>query len=48
MLDFVHERALEQRVADRITVVHAELGEVEWPGTRQLAETQARSLRRPV
>ena len=48
MLDCVHERALEQGLADRITVVHADLGEVEWPGTRQLAETQARSLRRPV
>jgi 3'-phosphoadenosine 5'-phosphosulfate sulfotransferase (PAPS reductase)/FAD synthetase len=41
MLDCVHERALEQGVADRITVVHADLGEVEWPDTRELARAQA-------
>ncbi len=41
MLDCVYERASAQGVADRITVVHADLGDVEWPGTRELAEAQA-------
>ena len=41
MLDCVHERAVAQGVADRITVVHVDLGRVEWPGTRVLARAQA-------
>ena len=41
LLDCVHEHAAAQGVADRITVVHAGLGDVEWPGTRELAEAQA-------
>ena len=41
MLDCVYERAAAQDVADRITVVHADLGDVEWPGTRELARAQA-------
>jgi hypothetical protein len=28
-------------VLERVRVVHADLGRVEWKGTRQLAETQA-------
>lgn len=41
LLDCVHGRALAEGVSDRITVVHADLGGVEWPGTRQFAEAQA-------
>jgi 3'-phosphoadenosine 5'-phosphosulfate sulfotransferase (PAPS reductase)/FAD synthetase len=41
LLDCVHARADGQSVTDRITVVHADLGDVEWPGTRQLAQAQA-------
>jgi 3'-phosphoadenosine 5'-phosphosulfate sulfotransferase (PAPS reductase)/FAD synthetase len=41
LLDCVHERAVAQAVVERITAVHADLGDVEWPGTRQLAEAQA-------
>ncbi|WP_324787153.1 phosphoadenosine phosphosulfate reductase family protein [Streptomyces sp. H51] len=29
-------------VLDRVHVVHCDLGDVEWPGTRELAEAQAR------
>ena len=42
MLRVVTEAAAEQGVADRIVVVHADLGRVEWQGTRELAGTQAR------
>jgi len=33
----------EQYPRDRIIVAHADLGQMEWPGTRELAEYQARS-----
>jgi 3'-phosphoadenosine 5'-phosphosulfate sulfotransferase (PAPS reductase)/FAD synthetase len=43
MLDFVVEQSDRAGVArHRLVVVHADLGRVEWPGTRALAEEQAR------
>lgn len=42
MLDLVAERARDAGVEKRVVVVHADLGRVEWPGTRELAERQAR------
>jgi 3'-phosphoadenosine 5'-phosphosulfate sulfotransferase (PAPS reductase)/FAD synthetase len=42
MLRRVALLAAEQGVSDRLVVVHADLGRVEWKGTRELAETQAR------
>jgi 3'-phosphoadenosine 5'-phosphosulfate sulfotransferase (PAPS reductase)/FAD synthetase len=43
MLDVVVEQADRARIPrSRLVVVHADLGRVEWPGTRQLAEEQAR------
>ena len=43
MLDIVVERCDAARVPrDRLLVAHADLGRVEWPGTRELAEEQAR------
>jgi 3'-phosphoadenosine 5'-phosphosulfate sulfotransferase (PAPS reductase)/FAD synthetase len=41
MLDLVAERAAAAGVAHRVVVVHADLGRVEWAGTRELAERQA-------
>lgn len=41
MLDRVVGQARHQGVLDRLTVGHADLGRVEWPGTCQLAEAQA-------
>jgi len=41
MLDYVVEQADAAGVRDRIVVVHADLGRIEWPGTRELAERQA-------
>src|SRR3990172_3275915 len=41
MLDYICEMAREQGVLNRVTVVHADLGRVEWAGTRELAERQA-------
>lgn len=41
MLDSVIEQATRERVLDRVVVVHADLGRVEWKGTRDLAERQA-------
>jgi len=40
MLHIVHQAAEAAGVADRIVTVHADLGRVEWPGTRELAERQ--------
>lgn len=40
MLDLVVRLAREQGVADRVQVVHCDLGRVEWAGTRDLAERQ--------
>src|SRR6516225_9223288 len=43
MLDVVVERCDQAGVPrDRLVVAHADLGRVEWPGTRALAEEQAR------
>src|SRR5262245_62312416 len=43
MIDFVVEQCDAAGVPrDRLVVVHADLGRVEWPGTRALAEEQAR------
>lgn len=41
MLHFVTELAREAGVADRIVVIHADLGKIEWPGTLELAREQA-------
>lgn len=42
-LRYVCDLASYQGVLDRVTVLHNDLGErVEWPGTRDLAEKQAR------
>lgn len=42
MIDYVVELADRSKVSrSRLVVVHAELGRVEWPGTRELAEEQA-------
>jgi 3'-phosphoadenosine 5'-phosphosulfate sulfotransferase (PAPS reductase)/FAD synthetase len=43
MLDVVVEQCDQARVPrSRLLVAHADLGRVEWPGTRELAEEQAR------
>lgn len=55
MLDFVVEQCDQAGVPrSRLVVAHADLGRVEWPGTRELAEEQARhyglafhAIRRP-
>lgn len=44
MLSHVAGLAREAGVLDRVVAVHADLGRFEWPGTRELAETQARHL----
>lgn len=41
-LDVTVEAADRAGVRDRLVVVHADLGRVEWPGTRELAEEHAR------
>lgn len=41
MLDHLVELADEAGVRDRMVVVHADLGRVEWTGTRELAEEHA-------
>lgn len=41
MLDYVTELAREAGVTDRIVVVHADLGRVEWKGTKKLFFAQA-------
>lgn len=35
-------------VLDRVVAVHCDLGRVEWPGTRELAEVQARMMGVPL
>lgn len=42
MLDYVVELADKEGVRDRILVGHADLGRVEWKGTPELAERQAK------
>jgi 3'-phosphoadenosine 5'-phosphosulfate sulfotransferase (PAPS reductase)/FAD synthetase len=42
LLDVMVQRCLAEGIPlSRIVVVHADLGTMEWPGTRQLAEIQA-------
>ena len=41
MLDVVVEDAQAEGVRDRLVAVHADLGRVEWPGTRELAAEHA-------
>jgi len=41
MMRVVVDQARAEGVADRLVAVHADLGRVEWAGTRELAETQA-------
>ncbi|MFJ9890842.1 phosphoadenosine phosphosulfate reductase family protein [Streptomyces sp. NPDC091287] len=41
MLDYVAQLAREAGVSERIVVLHNDLGEVEWPGTSELAREQA-------
>ncbi|WP_243754153.1 phosphoadenosine phosphosulfate reductase family protein [Labedaea rhizosphaerae] len=41
MLDLVAQLAREQDVLDHVTVLHCDLGRVEWPGTAELAREQA-------
>lgn len=41
MLDHLSGLAQQAGVTDRVTVVHADLGRVEWPGTKELAAEQA-------
>lgn len=43
MLDYVCERAEAEGVLSRVVVVHADLGRVEWSGTREIAQAQAES-----
>ena len=42
MLSYVVQRARALGMLDKVVVVHADLGRVEWAGTRELAELQAR------
>lgn len=44
MLWLVHRLAQAQGVTDRLVAVHADLGRVEWAGTRELAQRQAEAL----
>jgi 3'-phosphoadenosine 5'-phosphosulfate sulfotransferase (PAPS reductase)/FAD synthetase len=41
MLDFVVREARKVGIEHRVVAVHADLGRVEWEGTRELAEIQA-------
>lgn len=41
MLDHLHSLASEAGVLDRVVLVHCDLGRIEWPGTRELAEEHA-------
>ncbi|MGY1502987.1 phosphoadenosine phosphosulfate reductase domain-containing protein [Streptomyces sp. QTS52] len=42
MLSYVVGRAKALGMLDKVVVVHADLGRIEWSGTRELAEEQAR------
>jgi 3'-phosphoadenosine 5'-phosphosulfate sulfotransferase (PAPS reductase)/FAD synthetase len=44
-LDVVHERAAEAAIQDRIVLVHADLGEAEWPQTLGLVREHAAHYR---
>lgn len=41
MLDLIATTAAEAGLTDRLRAVHADLGRVEWPGTKELAAEQA-------
>lgn len=41
MLDYLAELARAAGVKERLIVVHCDLGRMEWPGTKELAEKQA-------
>jgi 3'-phosphoadenosine 5'-phosphosulfate sulfotransferase (PAPS reductase)/FAD synthetase len=41
MLDYIVELAIAAGVKERLVVVHCDLGRMEWPGTKELAEKQA-------
>lgn len=41
MLDYVAAKAKREGVSDRVHVVHADLGRVEWKGTKDIARKQA-------
>lgn len=41
MLDYVVHRCAALNMVDRIVVVHADLGDVEWEGTKEVAAAQA-------
>lgn len=41
LIDTIAQEAARQDVLDRLVVGHADLGRVEWPGTRTLAQRQA-------
>ena len=47
MMDYVCRLAREAGVLDRVLAVHADLGRVEWKGTRELAEEHAKHYGTP-
>src|SRR5687767_11128644 len=42
MLDYIVEMARVANILDRVVVVHADLGRVEWEGAKELAEEHAK------
>lgn len=48
MMDYVCRLAREAGVLDRVVAVHADLGRVEWAGTRELAEEHAKHYGIPL
>ena len=40
-LRFIAKQAAVEEVSDRVLVAHADLGQVEWDGTKDLAQRQA-------
>ena len=47
MMDHLYDLAAEAGVTDRLVAVHADLGRVEWEGTRELAEAHAAAYGMP-
>ena len=47
-LDYVATRAKAEGVLDRVVAIHADLGNVEWEGTSELAEEQAAHYGIPI
>ena len=43
MLTHLHAIASHLGITDRLVAVHADLGQVEWQGTRELAERQVKA-----